>query len=133
MGRLFASFRVPPAKASPHPNSGERFLSYLNKKYPTLKARYGDPGGLLRPKALFVPNRLTASTRYAREQTLFSLIFSPHKKSPSNDEESGDSGAIRTLDLLLRRQLLYPAELRSQRLYFTRFFRNRQEDYLSWF
>ena len=27
---------------------------------------------------------------------------------------SGDSEAIRTLDLLLRRQLLYPAELRNQ-------------------
>ena len=37
----------------------------------------------------------------------------PHAESET-PKKSGDSGRIRTPDPLLRRQLLYPAELRSQ-------------------
>ena len=49
-----------------------------------------------------------------------------YKKSPPDGGEYGDPGAIRTLDLLLRRQLLYPAELRDQHNYYSGFSKNRQ-------
>jgi hypothetical protein len=60
----------------------------------------------------------------SREQTFhFNLVGSKSSGDEISILKSGTPGRIRTCDLLLRRQTLYPAELR---VHVTRFYRTRR-------
>ena len=52
---------------------------------------------------------------YNRKNNIVHILISGNKKNGRSINKKSDLVAIRTQDLLLRRQLLYPAELRDQR------------------
>ena len=55
---------------------------------------------------------MSAAARFDRLRHNYLYVWA--KKNPRQRSGTRDSAAIRTQDLLLRRQLLYPAELRNQ-------------------